>query len=269
MDIREATRSDADAIRSIARDSLSSTYTAFIDEGTIDDAIEQWYGDAFPDELADDRSLFQIVERDGDVVGFSQSELVGQQSKTGHLLWLHVHPNHRGDATGVRLLVRTREALLETGADQIRCFVLEDNEGGNEFYRSHGFEQAGQREVEIGDETFTENVYVESDLEDDGEWGAIDEVTVDGRTLYVSYGEATRGRAPRFTRPTRARTDTNCTRGSAGTVTRSITRWTRWDGSSATSVAIGGKRRGGTPRTCRSPPPSYATDGTRTRSPLH
>ncbi|ELY89768.1 GNAT family N-acetyltransferase [Natrinema altunense] len=200
MDIREATRSDADAIRSIARDSLSSTYTAFIDEGTIDDAIEQWYGDAFPDELADDRSLFQIVERDGDVVGFSQSELVGQQSKTGHLLWLHVHPDHRGDATGVRLLVRTREALLETGADQIRCFVLEDNEGGNEFYRSHGFEQAGQREVEIGDETFTENVYVESDLEDDGEWGAIDEVTVDGRTLYVSYGEATRGtRAPFYT----------------------------------------------------------------------
>ena len=200
MEIREATDSDVDALRSIARDSLSSTYTAFLAEDTIDKAIEQWYGDSLTDELADDRTLFLIVERDGEIAGFSQSELVGQQSNTGHLLWLHVHPDHRGDGTGVRLLVRTREALLEAGADGIRCFVLADNEGGNQFYREHGFERAGQREVEIGDETFTENVYVESDLEDEGEWGAIDELTVDGETIYVSYGEAARGsKSPFYT----------------------------------------------------------------------
>lgn len=200
MEIREATTADADAIRSIARDSLSSTYTAFLDEETIDDAIDQWYGDSLADDLDDDRVRFLIVERDGEVVAFSQSELVGQRANTGHLLWLHVHPDHRDGGTGVRLLVRTREALLEAGADGIRCFVLADNEGGNQFYREHGFERAGQREVEIGDETFTENVYVESDLEDDGEWGAIDELTVDGETIYVSYGEAARGsRAPFYT----------------------------------------------------------------------
>ncbi|SEQ42092.1 Ribosomal protein S18 acetylase RimI [Natrinema salaciae] len=200
MEIREATDSDADAIRSIAHDSLNSSYTSFLDEETIDEAIEQWYGESFADELADDRTRFLVVERDGEIAGFSQSELVGQQANTGRLLWLHVDPDHRGDATGVRLLVRTREALLQAGADAIQCFVLADNEGGNEFYRAHGFEQAGQRDVEIGDETFTENIYVESDLEDDGEWGAIDELTVDGETIYVSYGEAARGtRAPFYT----------------------------------------------------------------------
>ncbi|QCS43064.1 GNAT family N-acetyltransferase [Natrinema versiforme] len=200
MEIREATSSDAEAIRSIARDSLNSTYTTFLEEETIDAAIEQWYGDSLTEELEDDRALFLVVERDGEIAGFSQSELVGQQSKTGHLLWLHIHPDHRGDATGVRLLVRTREGLLKEGADGIQCFVLADNEGGNEFYRAHGFEQAGQREVEIGSETFTENVYVESDLEDDGEWGAIDETVVDGETVYVSYGEAARGtRSPFYT----------------------------------------------------------------------
>ncbi|MDF9746389.1 GNAT family N-acetyltransferase [Natrinema salsiterrestre] len=193
MEIRHATDSDADAIRSIAHDSLNSTYTDFLAEETIDEAIEQWYGDSLTDELADDHTLFLIVERDGEIAGFSQSEVVGQHPSTGHLLWLHVHPDHRGDATGVRLLVHTREALLEEGADGIRCFVLADNEGGNEFYRSHGFNRADQREVEIGSETFTENVYVEGDLEDDGEWGAVDEVAADGETIYVSYGEATRG----------------------------------------------------------------------------
>ena len=200
MEIREATESDAEAIRTIAHDSLNSTYTAFLAEETIDDAIEQWYGDAFVDDLDDDRVVFLVVEDDGEVVAFSQSELIGQQTHTGHLLWLHVHPDYRDGGTGVRLLVRTRETLLEKGASEIRCFVLEDNEVGNEFYRTHGFEQAGQREIEIGSETFTENVYAESDLEGDGEWGAIDEVTVDGETVYVSYGEAARGsKAPFYT----------------------------------------------------------------------
>ncbi|WP_408959123.1 GNAT family N-acetyltransferase [Natrinema sp. 74] len=205
MEIREATDDDAEAIRSIARESLNSTYTDFLDAETIDDAVGKWYGESFADDLADDRLLFLVVERDGDVVGFSQSELVGQQANTGHLLWLHIHPDHRDGGTGVRLLVGTREALLEEGASEIQGFVLEDNEGGNQFYRDHGFERAGQREVDIGDETFTENVYVESDLEDDGEWGAIDEVSVgeasaDGQTIYVSYGEAARGsKAPFYT----------------------------------------------------------------------
>ncbi|MXV63978.1 GNAT family N-acetyltransferase [Natronorubrum sp. JWXQ-INN-674] len=197
MEIREATDDDIDAIRSIAERSLNSTYTEFLEEETIDDAIEQWYGDSFRDELDGDHSLVLVVERDGEVVGFSQNDLIGQRYGTGRILWLHIDPDHREGGTGVRLLVRTREKLLEEGADHIQCLVLEDNEGGNEFYRDHGFEQAGQREVEIGDETFTENVYAESEIGDEG-WGAVDELEVDGETVYVSYGEAARGEKSPF-----------------------------------------------------------------------
>ncbi|RQG90271.1 N-acetyltransferase [Natrarchaeobius halalkaliphilus] len=199
MEIREATDSDVDTIRSLAHRSLGSTYTDFLDEETVDDAIEEWYGDSFASELEDDGSLVLVVERDGDIVGFSQSDLIGQQHRTGRLLWLHIDPETRGGGIGVRLLVRTRERLLGEGAEGIQCFVLEDNEGGNEFYRSNGFERAGQREVEIGAETFTENVYAEGELEDDG-WGAVDELEVDGEVVYVSYGEAARGsKAPFYT----------------------------------------------------------------------
>ncbi|RQG92491.1 GNAT family N-acetyltransferase [Natrarchaeobius chitinivorans] len=199
MDIREATDSDVDAIRSIAQRSLRSTYTDFLDADTVDDAIAQWYGESFGDELTDERSLVLVVERDGEVVGFSQNDLIGSQHRSGRVLWLHIGPDHRGSGIGVRLLVRTREKLLEKGAERIQCFVLEDNEGGNEFYRNHGFERAGKNEVDIGDETFTENVYVEADLEDEG-WGAVDELEIDGETVYVSYGEAARGsKAPFYT----------------------------------------------------------------------
>ena len=192
MEIREATDDDIDVIRSIAHESLNSTYTDFLEADTIEDAIENWYGESFSEELEDERSLVLVVERDDEVVGFAQCDIVGQQHTTGRILWLHIDPDVRGSGTGVRLLVRTRERLLDEGAEHIQGLVLEDNEGGNEFYRNHGFEQADQREVEIGSKTFTENVYVEGEIEDE-EWGAIDELEIEGETVYVNYGEVSRG----------------------------------------------------------------------------
>ncbi len=198
MDLREATPADIEAIRSIATDSLSETYGDFLDDETIDDAVDDWYGEGFLEELEADQAHIIVVERNGEPAGFAQSDLVGGQHKTGRILWLHIDPDHRGDGTGVRLLVRTRERLRDEGTTQIQGFVLEDNEAGNEFYRSHGFEQAGQREVDVGGETFTENVYTEGTAE--GGWGGLDDLEVGGEVYAVSYGEATRGAASPFYR---------------------------------------------------------------------
>ncbi len=192
MQLREATPDDVDDVKQIARNSLNSTYTDFLEESTIDDALEEWYGESFVDELEDADTIVLLVEREGEPIAFSQSDLVGDRHKTGRILWLHVDPDHRGGGTGVRLLVRTREKLLDEGAEGVQGLVLEDNEGGNAFYRDHGFEQAGQREVEIGDEVFTENVYAEGDVDEEG-WAAIDELETDDGLVYVSFGEAARG----------------------------------------------------------------------------
>ncbi|ARS88818.1 GNAT family N-acetyltransferase [Natrarchaeobaculum aegyptiacum] len=199
MEIREATPGDLEAVRSIARNSLDSSYTDFLDEETIESAIDQWYDDEFADELAADETIALLVERDGEPAGFAHCDLIGDVHKTGRILWLHVDPDHRGGGTGVRLLVRTRETLLEEGAEQVQGLVLADNDGGNTFYQNHGFERADTREVEIGEETFTENVYVEGTLEDEG-WAAIDELEVEGETVFVSYGEAARGESAPFYR---------------------------------------------------------------------
>ncbi|MCU4925253.1 GNAT family N-acetyltransferase [Halobacteria archaeon AArc-dxtr1] len=192
MDIRNATEEDLASIRTVARRSLHSLYTEFLGEDTVEEGIDQWYGDGAADEIADDHALFVVVERDGEIIAFSQSELVGQRYGTGQILWLHVDPDHRGSGLGVRLLVRTRERLLEAGADHILGFVLAGNDAGNAFYREHGFEQASQRDVEIGAKTFTENVYVEGGL-NGGSWEATDDLTIDGQNRIVSYGEVTRG----------------------------------------------------------------------------
>lgn len=199
MNIRDATEADVAAIRSIADASLRESYTHFIDEGTIEEAVENWYGEGFEEELGDDDVLVLVAEEGGEVVAFSQSEFVDTGQTTGRIRWLHVDPDARGSGTGVRLLARTRDRLLDGGADHIRARVLEDNEIGNEFYAAHGFELTGTEDVEVAAEAYAENVFVEAEggvVE--GDWRAIEAVSVDGETIHVSYGEPARGSAAPF-----------------------------------------------------------------------
>ncbi len=201
MNVREATDEDVEGIRSIAGNSLRESYTHFLAAETIDDAVENWYGEEFGDELESEDFLVLVVEEEGEPIAFSQSEFVGEGHTEGRIRWIHVDPEARGDGTGVRLLARTRERLLDDGAEHLRATVLEDNEFGNEFYAENGFERAGTLEVEIGGESYTENVFVEAESGiEGGSWRALEAAEDDGETIYVSYGEPARGsEAPFYT----------------------------------------------------------------------
>ena len=193
MNIREATPADVGDIRDIARASLSSAYTDFLESEAVDRAIEAWYGDGFDEKLETKENYWvYLIEEGEQAIGFSECEIVGERQTIGKINWLHIHPDHRRHGAGVRLLVRSREELHGSGADQVKAFVLADNPGGNEFYASHGLERAGTYEVDIGGETFPENVYVDSAF-DDGDWRAIEEIDSEGEPIYVSFGEVTRG----------------------------------------------------------------------------
>ncbi|WP_254862477.1 GNAT family N-acetyltransferase [Halovivax gelatinilyticus] len=193
MEFREATTDDSESLRSIAADSLAATYTTFLSESTIEDALEQWYAtDAITDLLESDDSLV-LVAVDDEPVAFSQCEIVGDEETVGQIHWLHVHPDARGEGLGSRLFTRTREELLDVGAEVIHGFVLAENEFGNRFYEEHGFEHAGTRSIQVGGDTYTENVYTESAGEP-VEWRSLEQRDVgDGSTIYVSFGEPARG----------------------------------------------------------------------------
>ncbi len=195
MNVREASAGDRESIHTIARRSLEETYTDFLDESTIDAATTNWYGaeGEIHELLEDDEHLVLVVDRNGEVIAFSESRLLGDNHATGRINWIHVDPDNRGEGLGARLLARTREALFEAGADQLQGAVLAGNEFGNEFYRAHGFERVDARELAVGDETHTENVYVEADGDVDDDWRAQATVEEDGLTCHVSYGEPARG----------------------------------------------------------------------------
>jgi ribosomal protein S18 acetylase RimI-like enzyme len=158
MQVRTANQNDRPAIRDVARRSLQASYS--LEPKAIIGAIEEWYDESrLRDILNDDTKTLLVAERDGQVVGFSDSIVTG--SGTGEVLWLHVDPDYRGEEVGRRLFERTREELAGAGGTTLNGRVLADNASGNAFYESQGFVKVGEEEVEIDGTPYVENVYAE------------------------------------------------------------------------------------------------------------
>jgi ribosomal protein S18 acetylase RimI-like enzyme len=205
MKVREATDTDVAGIRRVAEASLEATYADQLGEDIVATAAEEWYDpDRVRARLADDTVRYVVIEDDGEVVAFSESELDARQPADGArsetpsspdgvaaIQWLHVHPDHRGSGFGARLLKRTETTLLEAGANRVEGRVLAANDAGNEFYQAHGYARTGQRTLDIAGESYTEHLYVKLPS---GETRALtQEFEVDDGTVSVAYDERERG----------------------------------------------------------------------------
>lgn len=196
MAIRDAKREDSEAVREVARQSLQTSYAHFLEEETIDDAVEQWYGDGRLDELISDEAgdvLIPVLEVDGEIVAFAQCYLIDFPERVGEIHWLHVHPDHRGEGYGSRLYDHVRERFESEGLDRFKGFVFAENEPGNEFYERRGYEAAYTHIQEIAGEEFTENVWVDVPEGEHYRRAVEPHEDEDGRTLYVAYREASVG----------------------------------------------------------------------------
>ncbi|AGN01999.1 GNAT family acetyltransferase [Salinarchaeum sp. Harcht-Bsk1] len=185
MHVRQASPADGDPVRELVERSMLSSYS--LGPGTITAAVGEWFGtDALAEKRDDgDRAVF-VAERDDAIVGVVDAAYV-PETGTGDVLWLHVHPDYRGEGIGRRLFEAATDWLADAGADHVRGLVLSNNADGNAFYRELGFERVGEREVEIDGTPYTEHVYHGEGRE---------RVTVledDGREVYVDLEDASRG----------------------------------------------------------------------------
>jgi N-acetylglutamate synthase-like GNAT family acetyltransferase len=174
MQIRTATTGDVDAIRRLARESTAASYAHALSEAVIEEAVGSWYDtDDLAAEIDDEDAVFLVADDDG-VVGFVQSYYVGR-------------------GIGRDLLTRCERELRGRGVERIEGRVLAANETGAEFYAEEGFSTVGDRDVEIGGETFTERLY--SKFVDGSGEQLLTEVRTgaDGDQLYVALDEAERG----------------------------------------------------------------------------
>ncbi|PSQ15469.1 GNAT family N-acetyltransferase [Halobacteriales archaeon QS_8_69_26] len=193
MDVRQATTSDIEEIRQVARRSLTSSYD-FLDEGILDSALEQWYtDDALEEDITEDNDVIIVGTVDGELVGFSQSSFIGADESVGEIQWLHVDPDWRGKGIAAELLDRSEEVLSAAGVDRIRGLVLAGNESGSAFYEEHGFEAAGDRSIRIGEGEYEELFYETGSWpREDADAGA-DRADIDGESVFVYRDEGDRG----------------------------------------------------------------------------
>jgi ribosomal protein S18 acetylase RimI-like enzyme len=196
MKVREATTADADVLKEIAHRSLQTSYAHFLEEGTIDDAVEQWYGEGRLEDLISDEAddvFIPVLEADG-IVAFAQCHLVEYPERVGEIHWLHVDPEHRGEGYGSRLYDYVREYFEdEEGIDRFKGFVFAENEAGNEFYERRGFESAYTHTQEIAGEEYVENVWVDVPEGEQYRRTVEPHDDEDGDTFYVAYKEASVG----------------------------------------------------------------------------
>ena len=194
MDIRPATGADVDAIREVARASLEASYGHAITETVLEAAVDRWYDrEALEADVADSGTVFPVAVADGEVVGFAESYVVDRRERVGEIDWLHVHPDHRGEGIGARLLEHVEAELREKGVDRIEGAVLAANEAGAGFYEREGYERVDERLVDIGHDSFPEHRYRKAVSEGVAVADAETVTTDDGRELHVALTETSRG----------------------------------------------------------------------------
>lgn len=159
MTNRTATPADIDAIQAIAEHSWTTDYPGIMTRETASEGVDDWYGRSqLETELARDRTVILVAERDGTVVGFSHADW-NEDEAVGYILRIYVHPDHRRAGVGYELLEQTCAAVASHDIDRIDAMVLADNDPGNAFYDRYGFEYVDEHQTTIGDETYPENRY--------------------------------------------------------------------------------------------------------------
>jgi ribosomal-protein-alanine N-acetyltransferase len=139
VSVRDAHRSDAEAIARIALASWAETYRDIFEPAFIADFVARNYDPARLAEAAAEAprrgQVFLVAEREGDVVGYLQFG----ESQRGPELWrVYADPAHYGTGVGSALL----EELHRRVAGRVDAYVLDvhaRNERGRAFYDRNGF----------------------------------------------------------------------------------------------------------------------------------
>lgn len=156
--IRDAVPEDVEGITRVAEQGWTTTYGDVLADVTIEAAISEWYDPAFTRERIVDASVVYLVAEQGDsVVGYASGGPV-ENGAVG-LGSIYVVPDHWGEGIGTALLTEFETRWSDQDYDAIQLDVLADNDIGQSFYRSQGYEAVEERETELFGETIRERRY--------------------------------------------------------------------------------------------------------------
>lgn len=146
-------KEDRRAVGDIVRRSMRASYSLSPEQ--INAVIEEEFTDDALAEKAEADDVVQVVARqEGEVIGFAEGT-----SNDATVRWLQVAPEVRGEGTGTELFKRLTDELRDRGGDDLRATTLQANQEGHAFFEKFGYEEVGEREVEIGDQSLVEYVF--------------------------------------------------------------------------------------------------------------
>src|SRR5438034_7459133 len=133
---------------------MVATFPIVIGDMTVDDIDGGQYGErasfpvpwpanAFRHELTQNKNARYLVAREGGrIVGYAGLWLMVDEA---HITTFAVHPDHRRQRIGERLLVRVFEMAAALNAEWLTLEVRASNLAAQKLYEKYGFRRAGVR----------------------------------------------------------------------------------------------------------------------------
>lgn len=193
---------DVDRICELAESSMTAEYSMSPDD--IETILEaQFVPEVLDQRLEGDDTLAFVAELedpegvDADTLVAGYVEAVVTEDGVGEIRWLYTDPERRGQDIGTALFEHIQSALDDRGATPARALALADNTSSGSFFERFGFEQIGQRDVDLGGWESAEYVYTEggeavgeSSSSSDETTGETADETID-ETAYETTDETT------------------------------------------------------------------------------
>ena len=158
MNVRDATGSDVEAVREVARASWETDYPDILSRESVEEGFDEWYGpDRLRKNVEEPRSELLVAEAEESVIGFAHA-FVDPEEVT--LLRLYVRPDSRGEGAGRGLFEALVERATEAGVDRLRATALAANDSGAAFYRAMGLDRVATDETTIAGERYPEHTFL-------------------------------------------------------------------------------------------------------------
>lgn len=152
IDIRPATRKDAEAIADVHHVAWHATYSGIIPHLALHRMVGRRDGAWWANAIRRQTTVL-VIEIDGEVVGYATlgRNRARELTQQGEIYEIYILPEFQGIGLGTKLFAAARTRLAARGLKGLVVWVLEDNFNALHFYESAGGLSAAEA-IEIFDQ---------------------------------------------------------------------------------------------------------------------
>lgn len=158
LSLRSMGPADVPALSRLAIDSFVAKFGALYRPADLNAFLEESLSEAaVAADLANPKLLYQLAERDGELVGFIKIGLAcgfpdhARGSKVMELKQLYTAPQATGGGIGSLLMDWAMAQFSARGADEVQLSVYAHNDGAHRFYRRYGFDKVADITFRVGE----------------------------------------------------------------------------------------------------------------------